>query len=149
MRCIVSGGTGFIGNRVVARLLAGGHSVNVWSRRPEREKRAGGRSFAWDPLAGGPAAERICRTHAGSHLAGEPVAQRWNEEVKRRIRDSRVLGTRHLVDAIARASRKPQVLVSASAIGYYGERGDEVLTERSTAGSGFLADACREWEAEA
>jgi uncharacterized protein len=83
------------------------------------------------------------------HLAGEPVAQRWNEEVKRRIFDSRVLGTRRLVDAIARVQHKPKILVCASAIGYYGDRGDEVLTESSNPGNGFLADACRGWEAEA
>jgi hypothetical protein len=83
------------------------------------------------------------------HLAGEPVAQRWNADVKRRIRDSRVLGTRSLVEAIGRVQHKPRVLVCASAIGYYGDRGDEVLTESSKPGSGFLVDVCRGWEAEA
>jgi hypothetical protein len=83
------------------------------------------------------------------HLAGENVAQRWSADVKRRIRDSRVLGTRHLVDAIARVQHRPKVLVCTSAIGYYGERGDEILTESSPQGEGFLADICREWEAEA
>jgi hypothetical protein len=83
------------------------------------------------------------------HLAGEPVAQRWNAEVKRRILDSRVLGTRALVNAISRVQHKPKVLACASAIGYYGDRGDEVLTESSTPGSGFLADVCRGWEGEA
>jgi uncharacterized protein (TIGR01777 family) len=83
------------------------------------------------------------------HLAGETVAQRWNDAVKRRIRDSRVLGTRRLVDAIARVQHRPKVLVCASAIGFYGDRGDEVLTETSPPGSGFLVDVCREWEAEA
>jgi uncharacterized protein (TIGR01777 family) len=83
------------------------------------------------------------------HLAGEQVAQRWNREVKQRIRDSRVLGTRRLVDVIGRVQHKPRVLVCASAIGYYGDRGDEVLTESSSPGSGFLANVCREWEEEA
>src|SRR5579863_9941329 len=83
------------------------------------------------------------------HLAGEQVAQRWNPKVKQRIRDSRVLGTRRLVDAIARVQHKPGVLVCASAIGYYGDRGDELLTESSGPGSGFLAEVCREWEEEA
>jgi uncharacterized protein len=83
------------------------------------------------------------------HLAGEPVAQRWNDAVKARIRDSRVLGTRRLVDAIARVPHKPSVLVSASAVGIYGDRGNETLTEISAPGTGFLADVCRAWEAEA
>jgi hypothetical protein len=148
MHCIISGGTGFIGSRVVARLMAGGHRVSVWSRRPDREKRPGVRSIEWDPLAGEPPVESVVEAEAVIHLAGEPVAQRWNDEVKRRIRDSRVLGTRHLVDAIARAAKKP-VLVCASAIGYYADRGDEVLTESSAPGEGFLADVCKGWEAEA
>jgi uncharacterized protein (TIGR01777 family) len=83
------------------------------------------------------------------HLAGEPVAQRWNAEVKKRIRDSRVQGTRHLVDAIGRVAHRPKVLVCASAIGYYCNRGDEVLTEDSGVGSGFLAETCQAWENEA
>jgi hypothetical protein len=83
------------------------------------------------------------------HLAGEPVAQRWNAAVKQRILDSRVLGTRRLVDLIGQAPRRPKVLVSASAIGFYGTRGDEVLTESSAPGTGFLVDVCRNWETEA
>ena len=149
MKCIVSGGTGFIGSRIVDRLLQDGHYVGVYSRQPGREKRAAVASFYWDPLAGEPPADSLSTMDAVIHLAGEPVAQRWNAEVKRRIRDSRVLGTRALVDAIARVQHKPKVLVSASAIGYYGDRGDEVLTESSAPGSGFLVDVCRAWEAEA
>ncbi|HXR09359.1 MAG TPA: TIGR01777 family oxidoreductase, partial [Candidatus Acidoferrales bacterium] len=106
-------------------------------------------SFSWDPSLGEPPAESLNTMDAVIHLAGEPVAQRWNGEVKRRILDSRVLGTRRLVDAIARVRHTPKVLVCASAIGYYGDRGDEVLTESSTPGSGFLADVCRGWESEA
>jgi uncharacterized protein (TIGR01777 family) len=142
MKCIVSGGTGFIGRRVVARLRDRGHEVAVWSRRAEPP-------FEWDPLCVGPAAESLAGVDAVVHLAGEPVAQRWNEEVKGRIRDSRVLGTRSLVEAIGRLNRKPAVLVGASAIGIYGDRGDEVLTESSAPGEGFLVDVCRDWEAEA
>ncbi|HWF08136.1 MAG TPA: TIGR01777 family oxidoreductase [Bryobacteraceae bacterium] len=149
MNCIVSGGTGFIGSRVVARLMAGRHEVSVWSRRPDREKRTGVRSIAWNPLVGEPPVESLAEADAVIHLAGEPVAQRWNDEVKRRIRDSRVLGTRHLVDAIARVVKKPSALVCASAIGYYADRGDEILTESSAPGDGFLADVCKGWEAEA
>ena len=83
------------------------------------------------------------------HLAGETIARRWNPDVKARIRDSRVLGTRRLVDVIGRMPNKPKVLVSASAIGVDGDRGDEILTETSAPGSGFLVDTCRGWEAEA
>ncbi len=149
MKCVISGGTGFIGRRIVDRLLGNGHYVGVWSRKPGLETRSAVASFTWDPLQGEPPAESLNTMDAVIHLAGEPVAQRWNAEVKRRIRDSRVLGTRRLVDAIGRVQHKPKVLVSASAIGYYGERGDEVLTETSKPGSGFLSYVCREWEEEA
>jgi uncharacterized protein (TIGR01777 family) len=143
MRCIVSGGTGFIGRHIVARLLASNHSVKVWTRDPH----AG--HLTWDPLRGEPSSRSLNDIDAVIHLAGEPVAQRWNDEVRARIRDSRILGTRKLVEAISRAREKPAVLVSASAIGIYGDRGDEILTESSPLGSGFLADVCRDWESEA
>jgi hypothetical protein len=149
MKCIVSGGTGFIGRRVVDRLVQNGHYVGAYSRHPGREKRAAVASYYWDPLAGEPPLDSLNTMDAVIHLAGEPVAQRWNDEVKRRIRDSRVLGTRALVDAIGRVQHKPKILVSASAIGYYGDRADEVLTESSLPGSGFLVEACRAWESEA
>jgi uncharacterized protein (TIGR01777 family) len=149
MKCVISGGTGFIGRRIVERLLQDGHYVGVWSRKPGRERRTAVASFSWDPMQGEPPAESVNTMDAVIHLAGEPVAQRWNEGAKRRIRDSRVLGTRRLVEAIGRVQHKPSVLVCASAIGWYGDRGDEVLIETSTPGSGFLADVCRSWEAEA
>jgi uncharacterized protein (TIGR01777 family) len=149
MKCVVSGGTGFIGRRIVEKLLQSEHYVGVWSRKPGLERRTGVASFSWDPLNGEPPAESVNTMDAVIHLAGEPVAQRWNEDVKRRIRDSRVLGTRRLVDVIGSVRHKPKVLVCASAIGYYGDRGDELLTETSSPGSGFLADACRAWESEA
>jgi uncharacterized protein (TIGR01777 family) len=143
MKCIVSGGTGFIGRRIVGMLKQGGHSVAVWTRNVS----AG--SLTWNPLAGEPSAESLADADAVIHLAGEPVAQRWNDAVRARIRDSRVLGTRRLVDALSRMPRKPSVLVSASAIGIYGDRGDEILTESSAPGTGFLAEVCQGWEAEA
>jgi uncharacterized protein (TIGR01777 family) len=128
MKYVISGGTGFLGRHISQRLRDGGHTVEVW-----------GRTSRFDLVNG---ADGVV------HLAGEPVAQRWNEDVKRRIRDSRVQGTRSLVDAISRQA-EPSVLVSASAIGIYGDRGDEILTESSASGKGFLAELCREWEAEA
>jgi hypothetical protein len=142
MKCIVSGGTGFIGREIAERLGREGHEVAVWSRKAST-------SFQWDPLQGEPSQESLRGVDAVIHLAGESVAQRWNADVKTRIRDSRVAGTRRLIDAIARWDEKPRILVSASAIGIYGDRGDEVLTESSTPGSGFLVDVCRGWEAEA
>lgn len=141
MKCIVSGGTGFIGRRIVDLLRAHQHEVSIWSRKP------GG--FLWDPLEGEPPLESVNSMDAIVHLAGENVAQRWNAEVKRRIRDSRVFGTRRLVDVIGKVQNKPKVLVCASAIGFYGDHGDEILTESSGRGKGFLSECCRDWEAEA
>lgn len=149
MKCVVSGGTGFIGRRIVDRLLRDGHYVGVWSRKPGLVRQAAIASFSWEPLAGEPPEESVNNMDAVIHLAGEPVAQRWNAGVKARIRDSRVIGTRRLVDVIGRVPHKPKVLVCASAIGIYGNRGDEILSESSAPGSGFLADVCRNWEAEA
>jgi uncharacterized protein (TIGR01777 family) len=149
MKCIISGGTGFIGRRIVDLLLRDGHEVGVWSRKPGAEKRSAVAAFLWDPLDGEPTPESVNNADAVIHLAGEPVAQRWNAQVKERIRDSRVLGTRRLVAVIGRVRYKPRVLVCASAIGIYGDRGDEVLTESSLPGSGFLVDVCRGWEEEA
>jgi uncharacterized protein (TIGR01777 family) len=142
MKCVISGGNGFIGRRVVDRFRLAGHSVDIWSRKSLA-------TFHWDPLEGEPAAESIEGLDVVLHLAGETVAQRWTPEVKRRIVDSRVAGTRRLVDAIGKVRQKPKVLVSASAIGIYGDRGDEVLTESSAPGNGFLADTCKGWEREA
>jgi uncharacterized protein (TIGR01777 family) len=149
MKCIVSGGTGFIGRRVVERLLKDGHYVGLWSRKPGLVKRSAIASFSWEPLTGEPPDESVNTMDAVIHLAGEPVAQRWNAGVKARVRDSRVIGTRRLVNVIGRVPHKPKVLVCASAVGIYGDRGDEILTESSVPGAGFLADVCRGWEAEA
>ena len=149
MKCIISGGTGFIGRRVVDRLLKDSHYVAVWSRKPGLDRRTAVATHSWDPLAGEPPLESLNGMDCVIHLAGENVAQRWNPEVKRRIRDSRVLGTQRIVDSIEQVRHKPKVLICASAIGIYGDRGDEILTEASVPGTGFLADTCRAWEAEA
>lgn len=146
MKCIVSGGTGFIGRRLVDALLKGGHYVAVWSRTPGLERRTAVQSFYWDPMQGEPQEESISGFDVVVHLAGERVAERWTDEVKRRIRDSRVLGTERLVSAIAKVKHKPAALICASATGYYGSRGNEVLTESSAPGKGFLAEVCMDWE---
>jgi len=142
MKCVISGGTGFLGRRVVERLKQDGHQVGVWSRKAAAP-------YNWDPLSGAPSPQSVDGADVVIHLAGETVAQRWNDKVKQRIRDSRVRGTHSLVDTIAAVQNRPKVLVSASAIGFYGDRGDEILTETSAGGSGFLVDVCREWESEA
>ena len=149
MKCIVSGGRGFIGKRVVDTLLSSGHYVAVWSREPNLETRNAVGAFYWDPLGAEPAEESLTHYDAVVHLAGEPVSQRWTADAKQKIRDSRVLGTKRLVAALARVKYRPQVLVCASAIGFYGSRGEEQLDESSSMGSGFLAEVCRDWEAEA
>jgi uncharacterized protein (TIGR01777 family) len=149
MKCIISGGTGFIGRALVDSLLKDGHYVSVWSRNPGNEKRTAVGSFYWDPIQGEPAAESLHDFDVVMHLAGEPVAQRWTPEVKRKIRDSRVQGTRHLVQAISTVQHRPTVLVCASAVGYYGSRGSEVLTESSAPGSSYLAQVCVDWEKQA
>ncbi len=139
MRALVTGATGFIGRRLVSKL----EGPVVLSRDP----RSG---VPWNPVAGPPPAEAFRDVQVVFHLAGDPVAEgRWTAEKKERIRQSRVLGTRHLVQAIESLSVRPRVLVSASAVGVYGDRGDEVLDESAAPGADFLAEVCRAWEAEA
>jgi uncharacterized protein (TIGR01777 family) len=145
---LLTGATGFIGRHLVAHLLAGGHSVNYLGRRrsPQLDSRAA--FHVWNPSAPLSLAS-VPRIDTVVNLMGEPIAQRWSAEVKRRIYTSRVVGTRQLVSAIAELSHKPSALISSSAIGFYGDRGDEILTEASSAGSGFLAEVSRDWETEA
>jgi uncharacterized protein (TIGR01777 family) len=100
----------------------------------------------WDAIAGEVPVEALETADAVVHLAGEPIGQRWKREVKAKIHDTRVLGTRSLVRAIADLRQRPQTMISASAIGYYGDRGDEILTEDSVPGAGFLPDVCVQWE---
>ena len=149
MKFLISGGTGFIGRQMVDELLQQGHYVGIYSRQPGVAARTAVATYKWDPLDGEPSVDSVHDMDAILHLAGEPVAQRWNPAIKERIRASRVDGTRNLVNAISKARHKPKVLVCASAIGVYGDRGDEILTEDSALGKGFLADVCRGWEAEA
>ena len=144
MNVTITGASGFLGTRLLQKLKAAGHSVHVLGRKPVE-----GFAFSrWDAGSSEPPADSLATADAIIHLAGEPVAQRWTPEVKRRIRTSRVDGTRNLVHALSTLSRRPAVLVSASAIGIYGSRGDEVLTERSPAADGFLADVTKDWEFE-
>jgi len=146
MRITLTGATGFIGSRLVDRWLKQGHELHVLARRAGKLPQAV-HFWEWpDPVQRDPPPESLEGSDAVVNLAGEPVAQRWNENVKQHIRASRVEGTSRLVKAISQLSRKPTVLINASAVGYYGSRGDEVLTEESAPGQGFLPDVCRDWE---
>ncbi|MGH9603651.1 MAG: TIGR01777 family oxidoreductase [Terriglobales bacterium] len=141
----VSGASGFVGAALVRSLRAQGASVKRLVRSAPRDPAT---DIAWNPAAPlDPAA--FDGLDAVVHLAGESIAGLWTAGKKARIRNSRVEGTRHLATALAQCAKRPRVLVCASAIGFYGDRGDEVLREDSPPGSGFLADVCREWEAAA
>ena len=144
MNVLISGATGLIGSALVPELESKGHAVTRLSRSG-----GGASTIRWDPAAGTIDGD-LEGTEAVVHLAGESIAQgRWNAEKKRRILDSRVQGTRLLSERISALSSPPKVMVSASAVGYYGDRGDQVLTEEGASGADFLAKVCREWEAAA
>lgn len=152
MRVAITGATGTIGTRLVRELSARGDEVTALSRDPERARGtlgAGAGVVGWDADAGPAPREALDGRDALVHLAGEPVAQRWSAEVKERIRRSRELGTRNLVAGLRAAKPRPEVLVSSSAVGYYGPHGEEEVTEDDPAGSDFLAEVCAAWEREA
>jgi uncharacterized protein (TIGR01777 family) len=146
MNIAITGGTGFIGRRLVRRLIAAGHSIHLLVREARTGFGPQVQVSVWDALDIEPAPESLAEADAVIHLAGEPISQRWTPAAKRRILDSRVEGTRRLVEAIARLKRRPPTLVCASAVGIYGSRGDEILTDASAPGQGFLAEVCQAWE---
>ncbi len=146
MRVAVSGSSGLIGSALVEQLKSEHHEVV----RLVRSAPAGPDEVRWDPAAGTIDLDGLTGIGGAVHLAGEGIGtRRWSAEQKRKILESRVKGTRLLAEALAGLDPRPSVLVSGSAVGYYGLRGDEVLTEESGSGSGFLADVVRQWEAAA
>jgi uncharacterized protein (TIGR01777 family) len=149
VKITISGASGLIGRRLLKTLSGNGNTLQVLSRHAGTNMPGGIKVFPWDPTKGEPPADSLRDIDAVIHLAGEPVAQRWNEGSKRRIRESRVAGTRNLVQAISKLRQPPATLVCASAIGYYGSRGDEVLSEAAAPGVGFLPEVCVAWEKEA
>lgn len=150
MRILVTGATGLVGRKLCGSLSGQGHELVVLSRRPAGVDLPGLRAaFGWNPDSEPSPAAAWEGVEAAIHLAGEPVAEsRWTPEQKRRIRDSRVIGTRNLIAGMKELTDRPKVLVGASAVGFYGTRGDETLREESAPGQGFLPDVCIEWEAE-
>ena len=155
MRVLITGATGTIGLALTDTLRARGDDVVALSRDPERGQRvlgAGVEVHAWpQPTQAPPPAQALAGVEAIVHLLGEPVAQRWTDEARTRIRESRVLGTRMLVQAVTDlpAGQRPAALVSQSATGYYGPRGDAPLDEHASAGGDFLAQVVIAWEAAA
>jgi uncharacterized protein (TIGR01777 family) len=151
MKITVTGATGLIGTRLVHDLLDRGDEVTVLSRNPDRARQALGtvEAFRWDPQAEPAPPEALAGREGVVHLAGENIAQRWNDETRRRIHDSREQGTRRLVEGIAAAEPRPGVLVSMSGINYYGDRGEETVDEGTPPGDDYLANVCLAWEREA
>jgi len=146
MKVLITGATGLIGKALQKALRDKGHELLLASRKEPKDDSY----IQWDPENGFSDPERLEGIDAVVHLAGESIsALRWTDEKKKAIRDSRVLGTRSVVDAISELKQRPSVLVASSAIGFYGDRGDDEVTETSKPGKTFLAEVCREWEAEA
>lgn len=141
-RILVSGSSGLIGSALLPALRAGGYDVTRLVRRAS----SGPNQIVWDPAKPLDPAS-VSGFDAVVHLAGESIVGRWTDAKKAAIRDSRILGTSLLSRALADTAHRPRVFISGSAIGYYGDRGEEILREDSASGNGFLAEVCRQWEA--
>jgi len=148
-KILVTGATGFIGQKLCAHLAESRHEIVALSRFPEKASEvlpSGTNVYLWQSHESEPPSEAFQEIDAVIHLAGENVAGRWTKSKQRAIHDSRVIGTRKLIATMRAADATPEVFISASAIGFYGDRADEVLTEESTGGSDFLAGVCAGWE---
>ncbi len=156
MKIAITGATGLVGSRLVAKLNQEGHQILVLTRNPDKAQKVFPASaysqleiVQYTPQESGEWQKSISGCDGVVNLAGEPIAERWSPQQKQAIMSSRQIGTRKLVEAIATAEQKPQVLVSGSAIGYYGTSETAAFVENSSAGSDFLAQVCQNWEAEA
>jgi uncharacterized protein (TIGR01777 family) len=151
MKIMITGATGFIGSVLLERLRRQSHSLVLLSRKPRRRQSGAKENWlTWDPDSTGEWQRAVDGADGIINLAGEPIAaKRWTKARKERLRRSRIDTTRALVDAIERATVRPKFLINASAVGYYGARGNEVLTEASAPGDDFLSRLCVEWEGEA
>jgi uncharacterized protein (TIGR01777 family) len=149
MRILMTGATGLIGRPLCKRLAREGHHLVGLSRSAKPVSDIA-EMHEWDTQSGPPPAPALNAVEAVIHLAGEPIAaRRWTDEQKKRIYDSRIVTTRNLVNGLRAMDKKPAALISGSAIGFYGSRGDETLDEHSAAGTGFMSKVCQEWEREA
>lgn len=145
-RILVSGGSGPIGAALIPTLKASGAHITRLARPGRAQTVPDEENIPWDPEQ--PlAADALSGFDAVIHLAGESIVGRWSEDKKKKIRDSRVVGTRNIAQALAQAKDKANIFICSSAIGYYGDRADELLNEESAPGVGFLPEVCREWEA--
>jgi uncharacterized protein (TIGR01777 family) len=151
VRVLVTGASGFIGAALCDALLARGDTVVGLSRDPRRARSTNPSVtwHAWEPTLERPPADAFENVDGVVNLEGEKINQRWTDDAKRRIMESRCTGTRNLIAALAGLERKPEVLVNQSAIGFYGDRGDSIVDESAESGEGFDAEVAREWEAAA
>lgn len=149
MKITLTGASGLIGTKLVAELKGRGDEITVLSRNPQRAaEKLEVEVVKWEPREG-PSVEALDGRDVVVHLAGEPVAQRWNKNSKRKIEHSRELATRNLVEKIGETKKRPTALISSSAVGYYGGHGEGRVTEDTPAGNDFLAEVCVAWEREA
>jgi uncharacterized protein len=156
MKIAITGATGLVGSRLVEKFQQAGHEILIFTRNPSKAQKLFPPSafpkleiVQYSPQESGTWQQKVSGCDAVINLAGEPIAERWTPQQKQAIMESRQIGTRKLVEAIAMASQKPQVLVSGSAIGYYGTSETATFDENSPSGNDFLAQVCQNWEAEA
>jgi uncharacterized protein (TIGR01777 family) len=148
MKAAVTGGLGFLGKHIIAALLEAGHEVTLFARREEELRR--GVSFVYADLMKTGEWQKVLAEHdVVINLVGVNLFQRWNKKIKKSIYDSRIISTANIISSFSKGKTEGKLLINASAVGYYGLKGDEVTTESAGAGEDFLADVCSDWEKEA